>query len=1158
MNAIVVTALRRPYTFVVLSLLILMFGVMSVFKTPTDVFPNIKIPVVSVVWTYAGLMPEDVGGRITRYYEQAVTSTVEGIEHIESISYYGSAIVNIYFQPGTDLGPAEADVVAISQTVIPQLPPGISPPMIMRLEASSVPVVTMQVTSDKRTPADLYNLAFARIRPFVVTVPGAIIPHPYGGKPPFLLVNLKQDQLLAHNLSSMDVEKAFEKQSIVLPAGDQKIGRKDWMVQTNAIPMSVERFEDLPIKKVGNAYIHLRDIADVSLSGPPQTNSVLVKGNQAVLVVVMKSGEASTLDVVQGVKDLMPRLQKLLPPDVHVRLLNDASIFVKDSIKDVVREMATAAALTGIVVLLFLGSWRATVIIATSIPLAILCAIIGLGWAGQTINVMTLGGLALAVGILVDDATVMIENIDTHLEMGKDIETAIIDAANQIVVPTFVATLCICIVWFPLFTLSGVSGWLFMPMAEAITFAMIASFILSRTLVPTMAKYLLAGHAHGGAHGESHGDSHDGAHHEDDAHHAVASGLGASADEDPVAQAQALVNRERVYGEPLDQSPAVAREEEAVEEHAHAMALRDAQQEIAYDEAVHRQAQHDAAAGMPGAHAAAAHEGKQPGFFSRFQKGFEKGFSSFRENYRSLLERSVAHRGSFITVFLIVALASLSLFYFSGRDFFPEIKSGTLQMHMRAPLGTRIEVTGRIVSLVNEEIERLLPGQVENIVNNCGLPVGPHNLAFIPTPTIGTQDCDLTISLKNEESPVWDYRRTLRKGLSERFPGTIFTFQPADLTAKILNFGSPSPIDVQISGLEATKNYEFARKLADRLRTIPGAADVTIQQTMRTPTILVSGNRTFGLGTGMTEEDLANNELITLSGSQQVHQAYWLNPENGLSYPINIYTPQEQMTSVNDLLTIPVGKGDGNPDGKPPQFLGSMSSLEPKGTPGQVAHYNLIPLFDVYVANEGRDLGGVLEDVNKVIASMEDELPRGAAVDVRGQAETMHSSYVQLVGGLVLSVALVYLLIVVNFQSWVDPFIIITALPGALAGIAWGLFLTGTNLSIPALTGAIMCMGTATANSILVVSFARERYEVHGDGIRAAIEAGYGRIRPVIMTASAMIIGMLPMSMSNSQNAPLGRAVIGGLTVATFATLLFVPCVYALIYGRASRKKEGA
>lgn len=1087
MNAIVITALRRPYTFVVLALLILMFGVRAVFHTPTDVFPNIRMPVVSVVWTYSGLLPEDVGGRIVRYYEQALTSTVEGIEHIESSSYYGSAIINIYFQPDTDLGPAEADVASISQTVIPQLPPGISPPMVMRLEPSSVPVLTMQVTSDTRTPADLYNLAFARIRPFVVTVPGAIVPHPYGGKPPFLLVNLDQQQLLAHNLSSMDVERALEKQSIVLPAGDQKIGRQDWMVQTNAIPMAIDHFGDLPIKHVGNAFVHLRDIAHVSLSGPPQTNSVLVKGKQAVLVVVMKSGEASTLDVVNGVKELMPRLQQILPPDVHVSLLNDASVFVKDSIKDVLHEMAMAAGLTGLVVLLFLGSWRATVIIATSIPLAILCAIIGLEWAGQTINVMTLGGLALAVGILVDDATVMIENVDTHLEMGKDIETAIIDAANQIVIPTFVATLCICIVWFPLFTLEGVSGWLFMPMAEAIIFAMIASFILSRTLVPTMGKYLLAGHAH----------------HQGTVH---------------------------------------------APHHPHAAAVQDAEEEATFHEREH----HRKEQGLPTEHTPPA----ATGFFGRFQKGFERGFSSFRESYRDLLEQAVAHRAGFIASFLAISIASLGLFHFTGRDFFPEIKSGTLQMHMRAPLGTRIEVTGRIVTLVNKEIEKLLPGKVEGIVNNCGLPVGPHNLAFIPTPTIGTQDCDLTINLKNEASPVDEYRRILRKGLSEKFPGTTFTFQAADLTAKILNFGSPAPIDVQISGLDAAKNYEFALKLAQKLKTITGAADVSIQQTTRTPTILVDGNRTFGLGSGTTEEDLANNELITLSGSQQVHQSYWFNPENGLSYPINIYTPQDQLTSVNDLLTTPLSKGEGQDSKSPPPMLGSMSTLTPAGTAGLVSHYNLIPLFDIYVSNEGRDLGGVLEDVNKAIASLEHELPQGSAIDVRGQAETMHSAYGQLLVGLMISILLVYLLIVVNFQSWVDPFIIITALPGALAGIAWGLYLTGTNLSIPALTGAIMCMGTATANSILVVSFARERFEVHGNAIRAAIEAGYGRIRPVIMTAAAMIIGMIPMSMSNSQNAPLGRAVIGGLTVATLSTLIFVPCVYAIIYYRANRAEK--
>jgi len=849
------------------------------------------------------------------------------------------------------------------------------------------------------------------------------------------------------------VHKAFGHQNIVLPAGDQKIKSTDWMVQTNATPMQVEDFNNIPIKREGNSYIYMRDVADVRLAGPPQTNAVLVDGKQAVLIVVMKSGEASTLDVVDGIKKAIPRIERIVPPGVKIKILNDASIFVKEAITDVVQEMATAAALTGLIVLLLLGSWRATVIVATSIPLAILSSIIGLHVLGESMNLMTLGGLALAVGILVDDATVMIENIDTHLAMGKPLETAIVDAANQIVVPTLVATLCIAIVWFPLFQLSGVSGWLFMPMAEAIIFAMLASFILSRTLVPTMAKYIL------------------------EEHHAA---------------------------------------------HGHA-------------------------AEAP------------PGFFARFQQGFEQRFERFREGYNARLETVVAHRTAFVGVALALSLGSLILYYFNGREFFPETKSGIMQMHMRAPIGTRIEVSGRLASLVSKDIAQMLPGQVEGIVSNCGLPVGPHNLAFIPTPTIGSQDCDITIDLKSEKSPVWDYRRILRKGLKERYPGTEFTFQPADLTAKILNFGSPSPIDVQINGMEMEENYDFVRKLAGRLRQIPGASDVAIQQTMRTPTLFVEGNRTFGLGIDLSEKDIATNLLLTTSGSKQVDQQYWLDHKTGMMYQVNIYTPQPQLTKVSDLLTVPVDRGDLGASGRKPQLLGNLTTLSAIGTPGVVTHSDILPLFDLYVSAEGRDLGGVLEDVKAVTKSMEQELPRSAALEIHGQAETMHSAYVELLGGLVLAIVLVYLLIVVNFQSWLDPFIIITALPGALAGIAWSLFLTHTNISVPALTGAIMTMGTATANSILVVSYARERLAEHGDALLAAIEAGKARIRPVLMTASAMIIGMLPMSMGNSPNAPLGRAVIGGLTVATVFTLFFVPCIYAIIYNRrAARPAETA
>lgn len=1045
MNAIVVTALKRPYTFVVLSILILAFGILSLLKAPTDVFPNIRIPVVSVVWTYGGMLPEEFAGRITYNYELNVTSTVEGIEHMESNTYYGRSIVNIYFQPGTDIGEAEAEVTAISQTVIKQLPENIPAPMVMKLEASSVPVLALQITSQKQTPSDLYKIAMTRIRPILVTVPGAVLPHPYGGMDSFIMVALNQKQLQAHHLSAMDVQNALRAQNIVLPAGDQKIHRLDWMVQTNSAPRSMKELGDIPVKRVGNAVIYVHDVANVYRGGHPQTNLVVVKGRQGVELVVMKSGDASTLDVVAQTKALLPRIQNVVPADVKISILSDASIFVKEAITDVVREMVTAAILTGLVVLLFLGSWRSTIIIATSIPLAILTAIICLLMTGQTINVMTLGGLALAVGILVDDATVMIENIDTHLEEGKDLEPAIIDAANQIVIPTLVSTLCICIVWTPLFRLSGVAGWLFMPMAEAIVYAMLASFILSRTLVPTMAKYLLAGQVHPGAHGDEH---------------------------------QALPK----------------------------------------------------------------------GFFGKFQNKFEHAFHVFRLAYGRFLERILVRRKLFVSCFLGASVLSLGLFLIAGQDFFPEVKSGMIQMHMRAPLGTRIETTGRIVSLVDNRIEALLPGKVSGIINNCGLPEGPHNQAFIPTPTIGTQDCDLTISLNDAESPVWDYRSLLRDKLSASFPGSVFTFQPADLTEKILNFGSPSPIDIQVSGPELRANYDYARILVNKLRSVPGAADVVIQQTMKTPTLFVKGNRTFSQATGMTEADIANNQLMTLSGSQTVDPQYWLDPKTGITFPLNVYVSQDQLTHYNDLLTIPVDKGDGDPGGKNMQLLGAISDVTAIGTPGEVSHFNSMPDIDIYVSAEGTDLGSVLAGVNKVIAQTKGDLPRSAVVDIHGQATTMHGAYLELIFGLIVSIVLIYMLIVVNFQSWVDPFIIISALPGALAGIAWSLFLTQTRLSVPALTGAIMCMGTATANSILVVAFAKERFAIHGRAITAAAEAGFGRIRPVIMTASAMIIGMVPMATSNSQNAPLGKAVIGGLIVATISTLLFVPCVYAIFH----------
>ncbi len=1087
MNKLVVIALRRPYTFTVLAILIVLLGVLSVFKTPTDVFPSIRIPVTSVVWAYDGLMPKDVEGRITYIFERLLTSTVEGIKEIHSRSYFGFSIVNIFLQDEVDPAGAEADIAAIAQTAVNILPPDISPPMIMKLAPSSVPVAMLQVTSAKLTPEELYNLAIMRIRPLLVTVEGAILPHPYGGREMQVRINLDKQKLLARHLTPADVHEALNRQNFVLPGGDMKIQSTDWVVLTNASVLKLEDFQDIPIKRKGNAYIRLGDVADVRLMGHAQRNAVLVGGKQSVMMVVMKSSEASTLEVVDGIKKMIPRIEKVVPEGVEIKLVNDASTFVQESISDVVFEILTAAALVGLIVLLLLGSWRPTLIIATTIPLSILSALIALHALGESINIMTLGGLALAVGILVDNATVVIENIDTHMRMGKPLETAIIDAANQIVLPTLVATLAIAIVWLPLFELSGVSGWLFRPMAAAVIFAMLASFVLSYTLLPTMVKYILV---------------------------------------DPNAPA----------AHPHPDHPEIDRSAQAVYE----LTNRESEEEAGI---------------VGGTHFAEAvpdetQAWKRRSWFGRIQQGFERAFDRFRDGYGTLLERAVAHRVWVVGVMLMLALLSWILFFFNGREFFPEIKSGSLQMHMRAPLGTRVEVSGRIASLVAEDIRRLLPGQVEDIICNCGLPVGPHNLAFIPTPSVGPQDCDITISLKNEKSPVWDYREILRKGLKNRYPGTEFTFQPSDLTAKILNFGSPAPIDVQINGPDAQENYEFARRLLGRLREIPGARDVVIQQTMRTPTLLVEADRSFGLGVNLTQEDFSVNQVIANAGSQQFDIKYWLDRQTGMAYLLNVFIPQPQLTKISDLLTLPVGQGDNGSANPSPQLLGNVARISATGTPALITHRDIMPLFDIYVSAEGRDLGSVLADVKRIAHAMEDELPRSAELTISGQAATMQDAQVEMVAGLIAAMVLVYLLIVVNFQSWLDPFIIITAFPGALAGIAWILFLTQTNISVPALTGAILTMGTAAANSILVVSYARERLEWHGEALRAAIEAGTARFRPVLMTAAATIIGMVPMATGNSQNAPLGRAVIGGLSVALLFTLFFVPCVYAIIYHR--------
>jgi multidrug efflux pump subunit AcrB len=1049
MNEIVLIALKRPYTFVVLAILIALFGGLAVWRTPTDIFPAIRIPVVAVVWTYSGLTPEDMSGRVVYYYERALTTTVDGIEHIESESLYGRAVVKIFFQPGTDVAAAQAQVTAISQTVLKQLPAGITPPEVLSYNASSVPVLALQVSADQLTGSELYDMASNLIRPALVSVPGVAIPAPYGGTLANVEVDLDQRKLLAKGLSAQDVSAALAKQNIVLPAGDQKIGAIDYLVETNASPVKVATFNTLPIKQVSGAVVTVGDVAHVHLGGPPQTNAVLVHGRQAVLLEIIKTGDASTLAVVAGVKAKIPLIQRTLPAGVKITALSDASSFVRASVQDVVQEMVIAAVLTGLIVLLFLGSGRSTLIVATSIPLSILCSIAMLSASGQTINVMTLGGLALAVGILVDDATVMIENIDAHLKQGLELQPAIIQAANQIVIPTLVSTLCICIVWLPLFHLSGVAGYLFQPLAEAIVFAMLASFILSRTLVPTMAAYLL--------------------------------------------RAQ------------VERAPITAAQE---------------------------------------------------GYFRRAHVAFERRFAKFREAYRELLRKLVAARVRFILAFLAVPLLSVLLIPLLGRDFFPGIKSGEIDMHFRAPVGTRLEESSKTAAEVGDSLHRLLSGHVTNVIDNCGLPISGINEAYSSSGTIGPQDCDVTIGLDNDASPVDDYRSQLREQLPKLFPGTNFTFLPGDITAKILNFGLPAPIDIQIVGRSLSANLDYANRVLDEIRHIPGIADATIQQTLSQPTLLLSSHRTFALGAGLTESDISNNTLATLSGSGQVAPTYWLDHDTGVSHLVNLQTPQAQLSTLSDLETIPIDQGNLGASGV--QILGGLSRITQTGSPLDVSHRDILPVIDIYASNAGRDLGSVSAAVNQVLTRMKSAAPGDAAVHVRGQAVTMNDAYEQLLAGLAFSILLVYLVIVVNFQSWLDPFIIITALPGALTGIIWALLLTGTTLSVPALTGAIMCMGTATANSILVVSFARERLAEHHDAVRAAVEAGYARLRPVLMTALAMVIGMLPMSTSNTQNAPLGRAVIGGLLVATVATLLFVPCVFALLHGKHSPRGEAA
>jgi CzcA family heavy metal efflux pump len=1045
---IVQIALRRPYTFVVLSLLIALFGVRAALVTPTDIFPNINIPVISVVWTYNGLLPNDMSGRVIYYYERTLSAQVGDIEHIESQSLSGFGVVKIFFQKEVDIAAAMAQVTAASQTVLKLLPPGITPPYVLSYNASSVPILQLALSSKALPQMKLFDFGQNFIRPQLATIQGAAVPSPYGGKILQVQVDLDQQAMQSHNVSAEDVVNAVSAQNLILPAGDQKIGKFDWNVALNASPVMLEKINDLPVKKIGDSVIFVHDVAFVHQGSPPQTNVVRVNGARAVLMTILKAGSSSTLDIINGVKSLLPRVQESLPSSLNLRAVGDQSVFVKAAVFGVVREAVLAAALVGVMILLFLGSWRATVIILTEIPLAVLFSLTALSVLGETINVMTLGGLALAVGILVDDGTVTIENVNYHLEQGKKIEPAILDGAQQIVVPAFVTLLCLCIVFVPMFQLGGVAGYLFRPLAEAVVFALIGSFILSRTLVPTMANYLMHGH------------------------HGVESHVG--------------------HGPARSRNPLL-----------------------------------------------------------RFQYGFEMRFERFRERYRSLLTSALDRPKTFMVGFLVCVVLSFGLAPFLGKNFFPSVDSGQILMHVRAQPGTRIEETARLLEQIEQTVRATIPpAQLDNIVDNIGLPFNGINMAYQNTGTIGPEDGDALISLKENHDPTAGYVKALRTSLPQKFPGTTFSFLPADIVSQILNFGLPAPIDVQVIGSNQKANYAYAADVLKRIRQVPGIADLRIQQIYNYPQINVDVDRTLAAEVGLTQRDVANSLLVTLSGSGQVQPNFWLNAENGVSYPIVAQMPQYRVNSISDLSNIPITSS--SEEAGTPRYLGGLAQITQGPSPGVVSHYNVQPVIDIYGDTQGRDLGSISADISKILSDTKKDLPRGSYVTVRGQVQTMNDAYSQLYFGLAGAIVLIYLVIVVNFQSWLDPFIIITALPGALAGIVWMLFTTGTTLSVPALTGAIMCMGIATANSILLVSFAREGLENGLDATAAALEAGFTRFRPVLMTALAMIIGMVPMALAmgegGEQNAPLGRAVIGGLAVATIATLFFVPTVFSFLH----------
>jgi multidrug efflux pump subunit AcrB len=1037
---IVRLALNRPYTFIVLSILILIAAPVLILRTPTDIFPNIDIPVVSIAWQYTGLNAEELEGRLTTPYEKALTTLVDNISRVESTTINGQVIVKVYLQPNASLDTANAQVSAASEFELRSLPPGILPPQIINFSASSVPILQLGLSGDGLSEQQLNDYGLNFVRTQLVTIPGAVVPNVYGGKQRSIMINLDPKRLQAEGLSPAEVLTALSNQNIVEPSGTAKIGSAEYDIRLNSTPTTVAGLGNLPLKQVNGATVYLKDVASVTDGSIPQTNIVRQDGRRGVLITVLKSGSASTLSVVKGIYNLFPRIKSTVPPQLKLTPIGDQSIFVRSSINGVIREGVIAATLTGLMILLFLGSWRSTLIIAVSIPLSILTSIIILSLMGQTINIMTLGGLALAVGILVDDATVEIENTNRYLEEGHQLREAILEGAAQIAVPALVSTLSICIVFLPMFFLTGVSRYLFVPLAEAVVFAMLASYFLSRTLVPTMAMYLL----------------------KPVDHHA-----------------------------PLSQNP-----------------------------------------------------------FARFQRVFERGFENVRSAYESLLAQLVKARKLFIPIFLLGCLVLLLLIPVLGQNFFPNTDNGSFILHVRAKSGTRIEETAKLCDLVEQSIRSTIPPrQMDNILDNIGLPYSTLNLQHATSGLFGAGDADILVSLKQDHTPTADFVRTLRERLPHQFPGVTFYFLPSDIVTQILNFGLPAPIDIQIEGTDDPGNRKVVATMLQQLHQVPGLVDLRLQQPNDYPVLQVDVDRTKAAQGGYTQLDVGGSALNILSGSTQLSPQFFLNYKNGVVYNIVAQTPQYQIQSLNDLENIPID----SPNARRPEILADVASISRSTEQPIITHNNVRRTLDIYANVQDRDLGSVSREIQRIVDRDRPSLARGNFITVRGQVETMQSSYIGLLFGLAFSILLVYLLIVVNFQSWLDPFIIITALPAAIAGIVLFLFLTHTTLSVPALMGSIMCMGVATANSILVVSFAKDRLRLTGDALLAAVEAGATRFRPVCMTALAMIIGMVPMALGagdgGQQNAPLGRAVIGGLTFATIATLIFVPAVFALLHG---------